>query len=93
MSILNFATQYMKIQEKILSVEHENDFTSLEKVPNHLSSGYPFEEQACQFYTRAIYYKFQHELRQSTSYKITGLADKTYTLTPTKGFVPTRSFI
>jgi hypothetical protein len=27
-------------------------------------------------------------LRQSTSYKITGLDGKTYTLTPTKGFVP-----
>jgi hypothetical protein len=32
MSILNFVKQYMKIQEKVLSIEHENDFTSLEKV-------------------------------------------------------------
>jgi hypothetical protein len=34
----------MKIQEKVLSIEHENNFTSLEKVPSQLSSGYPFEE-------------------------------------------------
>jgi hypothetical protein len=58
MSILNFVKQYMKIQEKVLSTEHENDFTSLEKVPSKLSSGYPFEEQVCEFYTRPIYFKF-----------------------------------
>jgi hypothetical protein len=44
MSIQNFVKQYMKIQEKVLSIEHENNFTSLEKVPSQLSSGYPFEE-------------------------------------------------
>jgi hypothetical protein len=77
----------MKIQEKVLSTEHENDFTSLESVLSQLSSGYPFEEQVCEFYTRPIYFKFQHDLRQSTSYKIIYLDDKTYTLTPTKGFV------
>jgi hypothetical protein len=53
----------MKIQEKVLSTEHEKDFTSLEKVLSQLSSGYPFEEQVCKFYTRPIYFKFQHELR------------------------------
>jgi hypothetical protein len=67
MSILNFVKQHMKIQEKVLSIEHENDFTSLEKVPSQLSSGYLFEEQVCEFYTQPIYFKFQHELRQSTS--------------------------
>ena len=49
MSILNFVQQYVKIQEKITSVEDENEFTSSEKVPSGLFSGYPFEEQVCKF--------------------------------------------
>ncbi|CAL5059438.1 unnamed protein product [Urochloa decumbens] len=87
MSILNFVRQYMKIQEKICCDEEENEFTSGQKVPSELFSGYPIEEQACKFYTRKIYYKFQLELKLSTSYKITEVSGSTYTLTPTKGYV------
>ncbi|CAL4916442.1 unnamed protein product [Urochloa decumbens] len=87
MSILNFVRQYMKIQEKIYCDQEENEFTSDQKVPSVLFSGYPIEEQACKFYTRKIYYKFQLELKLSTSYKITEVSGSTYTLTPTKGYV------
>jgi len=87
MSILNFVQQYVKVQEKITSAKDENEFTSSEKVPSGLFSGYPFEEQVCKFYTRSIYFKFQRELKLSTSYKITNVSGYTYTLVPTKGFV------
>ncbi|CAL4993485.1 unnamed protein product [Urochloa decumbens] len=87
MSILNFVRQYMKIQEKISCDEDENEFNSDQKVPSVLFSGYPIEEHACKFYTRKIYYKFQVELKLSTSYKITEVSGCTYTLTPTKGYV------
>ncbi|CAL5013553.1 unnamed protein product [Urochloa decumbens] len=81
------AGRYMKIQEKICCDEEENEFTSDQKVPSVLFSGYPIEEQACKFYTRKIYYKFQLELKLSTSYKITEVSGSTYTLTPTKSYV------
>ncbi|CAL5034092.1 unnamed protein product [Urochloa decumbens] len=87
MSILNFVRQYMKIQEKICCDEEENEFTSGQKVPSELFSGYPIEEQACKFYTRKIYYKFQLELKLSTSYKITEVSGYTYTLTLIKTYV------
>ncbi|CAL5076112.1 unnamed protein product [Urochloa decumbens] len=77
----------MKIQEKIYYDEEENEFTSDQKVPSVLFSGYPIEEQACKFYTRKIYHKFQLELMLSTSYKITEVSSSTYTLMPTKGYV------
>ncbi|CAN6182427.1 unnamed protein product [Urochloa humidicola] len=87
MSILNFVQQYMKIQDKISSDEDGNDFSSEERVPGQLFSGYPIEEQASKFYTRKIFYRFQNELKLSTSYKILVVSGCSYTLTPTKGYV------
>jgi hypothetical protein len=67
-SIRNFIVQYEKLAQSCLDRDDQQRYLTVQTDPD-MWSGYPMEEQAAKFYTRAMFSKFQHRLYLSTTYQ------------------------
>lgn len=85
-SMFDFARQYSAIQEKILNAENKEEADTACSDPQ-LWGYNPIERQMARIYTRKIFFRFQHELKETTSYHCQHLGGNTYDLVSLRGRV------
>ncbi|KAM0921419.1 hypothetical protein ACQ4PT_006869 [Festuca glaucescens] len=66
-SVYDFTLQYTSVQDKILNAERKAELDIALSDPDFWCRS-PIEKQMAKAYTRNIFYRFQHEMRESMSY-------------------------
>ncbi|XP_010233003.1 protein FAR1-RELATED SEQUENCE 9 [Brachypodium distachyon] len=85
-SLTEFARQYTSIQEKIMSAENKEEAETATK-DQDLWGYHPVERQMHKIYTHNLFLRFQHEVRETTSYDYEHVGGNRHMLTSLRGRV------